>query len=82
MDRLALSQRLFALSSFVRLLPGRIEDACDRASRAIERLGSRVRGCKCNQDDPEACTAGDHGWCLCSCHDREITTRTVDAEMN
>lgn len=82
MNRLDLSARIFDLALFVRMIPGRAEDTCNAIGATIERFGSRVRGCPCNQDEPEGCGGSEDEWCLCNCHDREITTRTVSAEVN
>ena len=88
MTKLDLSEHLFALAGAVRLLPGRIEDACNRIGRAIERLGAKVRGCGCTSDDPMCCqqqaltNPAYRDYCQCRCHDVEITTRTLGAEMN
>lgn len=96
MTKLDLSEHLFALAGAVRLLPGTVrrlaedvvQGACDRASRAIERLGTAVRGCGCTSDDAECCRRAKvtnpayRDYCLCDCHNVEITTRTLHAEMN
>lgn len=79
MNRLTISEHLFSLAGFVRLLPGRIEDTCNRIGCALERVGGRLRGCGCTASDPEMCRGE---WCECHCHDVEITARTLNSKAN
>lgn len=96
MNKLDLSYSIFKLSRSVERLPRIVralvdrcvQSACDRVARVIRAAGTRVRGCRCDDDDPEFCCRQREtnpqyaDWCLCDCHNTEITTRTLGEEAN
>lgn len=87
MNRMRISEVLFSVADRVRFFPMDARTAVDKAFRrmgsAIDRLGGRVRGCKCTSEDAERCASNVGGeWCECRCHDRDTAHRYGGQETN
>lgn len=95
MDRIELSCWVFRLSWTVTELPTSIRRqvakvagvAASTAGKALKKLGTIVRGCGCDDDDPECCARrqvtdpnfGD--WCRCDCHDSNTIAAAAESSV-
>jgi hypothetical protein len=86
MTRIDLSDRIFRAAWAVKRSPTTIrlrlaewaQRAAYAAGDAVNRLGALVRGCGCDDDDPECCRRDKGDWCMCNCHDANTRLRAEE----